>query len=89
VRNLLRPPLGWRGMDAEKAEALAERARSAGASEAIVARGPLPRLTLVLPVGAWPAVQELLAASGIPISDAVRAAPEGGGCLEVPIDAQP
>jgi len=89
VRDLLRPPLGWQGMDAEKAEALAERARSAGASDAIVARGPLPRLTLVLPVGAWPAVQDLLAESGIPIPDAVRAAPEGGGCLEVPIDAQP
>jgi hypothetical protein len=89
VRDLLRPPLTWEGMDAEQARGLADRARAAGASDVILATVPMLRLTLVMPVAAWPPVQEVLAASGIPIPDAVRVPPEGGVCLEVAIDPRP
>jgi len=89
ARSLLQPPLSWPDMDADRARAAADRARAAGASDVVLATAPQLRLTLVLPVQAWPAVQDVLGSSGIAIPDAVRAAPEGGGCLEVAIDAVP
>lgn len=85
VRDLLRPPLQWEGMDASSAQALAERVRAAGARDVIVTT----RLTLVVPAAAWPAVQDVLTASGIAIPEVVRAAPQGAECLEVAIDPRP
>ncbi|HEX5041349.1 MAG TPA: hypothetical protein VFV75_00480 [Candidatus Polarisedimenticolaceae bacterium] len=89
ARDLLRPPLVWEGMDAERARELADRVRAAGTSEVILATAPVLRLTVVVPVAAWPALQEVLAASGMSIPDPVRDAPEGGDCLEVAIDPGP
>ena len=85
VRDLLRPPLQWDGMDAPQALVLADRVRVAGARDVIVAT----RLTLVVPAAAWPAVQDVLGASGISVPEAVRAAPPGAECLEVAIDPGP
>lgn len=81
--DALEPALTVTGLDLERARALAERARDAGATSS--ALDGAARLTLLVPPGAWPRVRQVLADAGVVLPEAASAPPPGAACLAVTV----
>lgn len=77
--DVLEPALPLPGLDVDRARALAERAREAGATSSTVDASA--HLTLLVPSHAWTRVRQVLGEAGVLLPASAADAPPGAACL--------